>query len=122
MTANGGLGQWLEARCRDERLSLRQAATKTGLSHATIAGIRNGNQPSPESIKKLAEAFSGNGQERLALEDSLLVLAGYRIERPAGQELSQPVCRLLDKISQFSEPQLQIMERFADFIAETGQK
>lgn len=122
MCKDGGLGQWLEARCRDEHLSLRQAATKTGLSHATIAGIRNGNQPSAESIKKLAGAFSGNGQELLALEDSLLVLAGYRIERPEGQELSQPVCRLLDKISQFSEPQLQIMERFADFIAETGEK
>ena len=122
MCANGGLGQWLEARCREERLSLRQAATKTGLSHATIAGIKNGVQPSAETIKKLAEAFSGNGQERLALEDSLLVLAGYRIERPEGVELSQPVSRLLDKLAQFSEPQLKIMERFADFIAQMEQK
>jgi len=58
----------------------------------------------------------------LALEDKLLVLSGHRSERSEGEELSEPVARLLDRMSQFSEPQLRIMERFAEFIAGIGVK
>ncbi len=57
----GGIGQWLKARCQKEGLSLRQAASKTGLSHATIADIMSGAQASPQTIKKLATAFGGDG-------------------------------------------------------------
>lgn len=120
MSPKGNLGSWLEEICKRERLSLRQAAAKTGLSHATISDIIKGVQPTSESIKKLAEAFSGNGDHhRQSVEDLLLTLSGYRSKRE-GSELSEPVARLMDKISQFSKPQLKVMGRFADFIAEMG--
>lgn len=82
MENQGKLGQWLEKRCKRERLSLRQAAAKTGLSHATLADIIKGSHPSPETIKKLARGFGGDGNRMLALEDRLLVLAGYKREEP----------------------------------------
>ena len=112
-----GLGSWLAERCQREGLSLRQAATKTGLSHATIRDIINGAQASPQTIKKLAAAFGGNGRRRLVLEDKLLTLAGYRSQRPS-EELNEPLAGLVDKLSQFSESQLKLVEHFADFLAE----
>lgn len=120
--AKGGLGHWLEEHCQKEGLSLRQAAEKTGLSHATIADIIKGAQPSPESIKKLAEAFGGNGHRRLVIEDRLLVLAGYRTPRPEGEEPSEPLAQLLDKVSELSEPQLKLLGHFADFISDMERK
>lgn len=100
-------------------MSLRQATAKTGLSHATIDDIRKGGRASAQTIRKLAEGFSESGDhQKLALEDELLVLGGYRTQRPEGQELSQPLARLMDIISGFSEPQLKIMSRFAEFLAE----
>lgn len=114
-----GLGQWLKERCKAERLSLRQAAVRSGLSHATIADIMKGTSPSPETIKKLAHAFGEDGNQRLALEDSLLILAGYRTERPEGRDLSQPLARLMDMVANFNEPQLKLMAHFAEFLAET---
>ena len=117
-----GLAQWLNETCRREGLSLRQAGAKTGLSHGTIRDIRNGVSPSPESIRKLAEAFGGDGHEKLALEDQLLVLAGYRSPRPEGHEFSQPLARLIDRLSQFNGPQLQMMTHFAEFLAEMEKK
>jgi len=116
---NKGLGQWLKERCKAERLSLRQAAVRSGLSHATIADIMKGTSPSPETIKKLAHAFGEDGNQRLALEDSLLILAGYRTERPEGRDLSQPLARLMDMVANFDEPQLKLMAHFAEFLAET---
>lgn len=117
------LGGWLEDRCRKEGLSLRQAATKTGLSHATIAHIVKGGHASPESVRKLADAFSESGDhEKVALEDELLVLAGYRRARPQQGELSQPLARLMDIVSEFSGSQLKLMVRFAEFVAEMMKK
>ena len=113
-----GLGQWLKDRCQAEGLSLRQAAAKTGLSHATIADVINGTSPSPETIKRLSHSFGGDGNEGLALEDSLLILAGYRTQRPDGEDLNQPMARLMDKVANFSEPQLKLMARFAEYLAE----
>lgn len=111
------LARWLAERCQEEHLSLRDAAAKADLSHTTIADIRNGGRPSAETIKKLAGAFGGNGQhQRAALEDLLLTLSGYRSNRPEG-ELSEPLARLMDKLSQFSDAELEIMGSFADFIA-----
>jgi len=118
MQARGRLGKWVEETCKQERLSLRQAASKTGLSHATIDDIRKGGGASAETIRKLAQAFGGDGREMLALEDKLLILSGYRSERPEGEDLSEPMARLLDRLSGFSEPQLRIMESFAEFLAE----
>ncbi len=122
MTANNGLSQWLQERCKQERLSLRQAADKTGLSHATIGDIIKGTQASSQTIKKLAVAFGGENHQTLALEDKLLVLAGYRTPRPEGEELTEPMARLLDRLSHFSNPQLEIMEHFANFISKTEAK
>jgi len=114
-----GLSQWLKDRCTAEGLSTRQAAARTGLSHATISDIINGaSLPSPETIKRLAKAFGEDGNERLALEDSLLILAGYRTQRPDGEDISQPLARLMDKVANFSEPQLKLMARFAEYLAD----
>jgi transcriptional regulator with XRE-family HTH domain len=114
----GGLGNWLKETCQRERLSLRQAATKTGLSHATIAQLMKRGSASPETIMKLATAFGGNGKQRWAMEDKLLVLAGYRTERPDREELSEPQARLLDKLDKLREPELKVLSHFADFVAE----
>ncbi|MBA7558643.1 hypothetical protein ES708_00247 [subsurface metagenome] len=103
---------------RSEHLSLRQAAAKTSLSHATIADIRKGVRPDPETIMKLARAFGSDGAQGLALEDHLLTLAGYRTPRPEGEELSIAMATLMDKVSKFSDPQVKIMTRFADFLTE----
>ena len=112
-----GLGSWLAERCQKECLSLRQAATKTGLSHATIRGIMNGATASQKTIKKLAAAFGGDGRRRLVLEDKLLTFAGYRSQRP-GDELNEPLAGLVDKLSQFSERQLKLVEHFTEFVAD----
>lgn len=118
----GGVGQWLAERCQLEGLSLRQAAEKTGLSHATIADITKGGQPSAETIKKLAGAFGGDGHRKLAVEDKLLILAGYRTPRPEGEEVSELLAQLLDKLSHFSEPKLEVVGHFIDFISRMEKK
>ena len=121
--AKGDLGQWLKERCEKEGLSLRQMAAKTGLSHGTIGDVIKGVQPSAQTICKLAKAFSRDGtHQRLALEDKLLVLAGYRTQRSDEEEVSEPAARLIDSLSKFNELQLKIMARFADFLSETEEK
>ena len=120
MEEQGNLGQWLQAICRSEHLSLREAAAKTGLSHVTIANITRGSGASPETIRKLAKAFADGTKERLALEDHLLVLAGCRTQRSEGEEISEPLAQLMDKAKQLNNPQLKIMTRFADFLTEIG--
>ena len=103
--------------CQKQGLSLRQAAAKTGLSHGTIEGIIRGAAPSPETIRRLAQSFGGDGHnEKLALEDSLLILAGYRTPRPEGQDLTQPLARLLDAVAHFDEAKLKLMADFAEYL------
>jgi len=114
--ADDGIGQWLKGECQRRRLSLREAGELTGLSHSTIQTIIKSGHASAETVRKLANAFGGDGNEGLSLEDYLMVLTGYRTKREEG-ELSQPVARLLDKLGQFSEPQLKLMEHFADYLA-----
>jgi len=117
-TAADGISQWLKEMCKKEGLSLRQAAARAGVSHATLAKAIKSDSTSPETIRKLALAFGGNGEAtRLALEDKLLILAGHRTNRPE-EELSEPMARLLDKLSHFSEPELKVIGRFADFLSE----
>ena len=117
MQEQGKLGQWLKERCEREHLSLRQVAIKTGVSHQTIAGLIDGKKALPTTIKKLAHGFGGDGKRRLALEDKLLVLAGYRTERPS-EKLSEPLAQLIDKVQKFDEPQIKMMLSFADFLVE----
>ena len=113
-----GLGEWLQQKCRKEGLSLREAGRKAGLSHSTIRDIISGHSiPFPETIRKLARAFTDGHHSAVALENTMLVLAGHVTEREA-KELSEPMARLLDIISDFSEPQLKVMTRFADFLAD----
>ncbi len=112
------LGDWLKGTCEKQGLSLRQVAARSSLSHGTIAGIIKGSHPSPHTVRKLAECFAGEGHERLALEDNLLVLAGYRTQRPEGQNLNQPLARLMDMVSRLSEPQLKLVISFAEFLAD----
>jgi len=113
------LGKWLKAKCDEEGLSLRQVATRVGVSHQTIAGLMNSKKALPQTIKKLAKAFGGDHHQMAALEDKLLILAGYRTER-VEEALSEPLARLLDKLGHFNNSQLMIMEQFADFISKTG--
>jgi len=115
------LGEWLKAKCDEERLSLRQVAKKAGVSHQTIAGLMNGKKALPQTIKRLAKAFGNDHHQTIALEDKLLSLAGYRTERPE-EALSEPLARLLDKLSDFDVAQLGIVEQFTDFISKTGRK
>jgi len=93
------LDQWLKERCKAEHLSLRQAGVKTGLSHATIGDIINGSHPIPGTIMKLARGFSddSDGEQRLALEDKLLGLAGCRTPRPE-KEPNELLSQLMDVV------------------------
>lgn len=109
-----GVGEWLKETCKREGLSLRQAGAKAGLSHGTIEGIIKGSSPAPETIKRLARAFGGNSQQALALEDSLLILAGYRTERSG--DMSQPLGRIIDLIADFDEVKLKLMADFAEYL------
>ena len=118
MEEQGNLAHWLADRCQKEHLTLRQAAAKTGLSHTTIYQILNGGGAFPETIGKLAKAFADGTNERLALEDHLLVLAGYRTQRSEGEEPSELVAHLVDKVGRFKESQLKMMDRFADLLIE----
>lgn len=120
MEKHRSVAQWLEERCQLEHLSNRQAAARTGMSHATIADIRRGGRPSTETIRKLAIAFGGDGELGLALEDRLLVLAGYRTPRPEGEEPSESMAELMDKLAKFDDQQLNVMSKFADFVTGLG--
>jgi len=116
-----GLKDWLRIKMEKENLSLRKAAMMTQLSHGTIADILKGVSPSAETVRKLAQGFSsGDGHERLALEDELLVLAGHRTGRAEAEDVSPTMGRLLDTVASFSEPQLNIMTEFAKFLADRG--
>ena len=120
MPRQSRLGAWLHQKCQEERLSLRRAAAKTGLSHTAIDGIIKGASPAPQAIRKLAQAFSRGENERLALEDYLLTLAGYRTQRV--DEISLPMARLLDVVAPFSERQLKLMLDFTDFLIEVDRQ
>jgi len=112
------VAEWLKQVCEKERLSLREAAQRTGLSHSTIREVLNGARPSPETVRKLAQGFAGDGAyQRSVLEDKLLILAGYRTGQPQ-RELTGPLAELIDKVSEFSEPQVRLMARFAEFLAD----
>ncbi len=114
------LAKWLEKRCKDEKLSYRQAASKAHISHATVATIRKGTRPSAATIVKLAEAFGNNGKnQRSALEDYLLTLCGYRSGNQAAKS-TEPLARLLDRLSHFDEEKLKLVEAFVDFSATLG--
>jgi len=115
--SHGDIAQWLRERCRRERLSLRQVADRSGLSHATVAQVMKTGAASPATVRKLVQAFYGDGKQGMVVEDELLVAAGHRTPRPNG-EMSEAMAWLLDKLSHFSEPQLRLVGQFADFIAE----
>ena len=112
---DNGLGLWLQKECDRNKLSLRAAGEKTGLSHSTIRDIVNGSIPNPDTIRKLANAFSDGNQHEQALENKLSILAGHRTEHQVGS-INEPVARLLDIISEFSEQQVMLLVRFADFL------
>lgn len=117
-----GLGQWLREVCREEKLSLRQAAVKTGLSHSTISEVKKTGVASPETIKKLARAFSEDGSHhRLVLEDKLLVLAGCR-SRHSEDKISEPLAQLIDAVARFGEPQIKLVTHFAQYLSQMEEK
>lgn len=99
--AANAFGQWIEDKCKNDHPSLREIAHKVGVSHQTIAGLKAGKRPLPETIEKLARAFGG--KRWLALQNYLLVLAGYKAE-----DSSQP--DLLEKASLLSPQHQRILE------------
>lgn len=117
-----GLDQWLRERRQKEGLSLRKAAARVGLSHGTIADIEKGVTPSRATIRKVAQGFSRDENERLALEDNLLTLAGYRTPRSDGKDLSPALGRLLDVMADFDEGDLNIMTEFAQWLSAVVKK
>jgi len=115
-----GLGTWLKERCKEERLSVRQAAAKVGLSHATISDIINGGRPSAATIVKLADGFGNNDEQKAELNDLLLGLSGYRSGgNKAGT--SEPRARVIDQLSHLDPGQLEIVEQLTSFITKAGQ-
>jgi len=85
------LGNYLR-KLRGKR-SLRDVAERTGLSHTYIADVENGFRrgsnkpikPTPETLKKLSEAYGGGEYT------NLMVLAGYWPE----DELLEPKDKIL---------------------------
>ena len=122
MTDNNSLGGWIQGKCNEEGLSLRQMATKVGVSHQTIAGLMTGKKALPQTIKKLAKAFGNDHHHQtIALEDKLLVLAGYRTERPE-EELNEARAKIMDIAQNFNEPELDMLYKFAVFLAKAKVK
>jgi len=105
----GNLGRWLRERCQREHLSLRQAAARSGLSHATLAQVIKSGHASPETIRKLAQAFGGEGG--LALEDYLLELAGYRTPRPREKGREQGYLEIISQLSPEHQRILEVLVR-----------
>lgn len=115
------IAEWLEGICTKEHLSLRQAADRASLSHATLSSIKNGSRPTAATISKLAAAFSNDGpSQKAALEDKLLALCGYR-SAVSGITTREPLARLLDKLSGFNDEQLGLIETIIDFCATLGE-
>ena len=115
---NKNLGKWLKKVCKKEGLSLRQAGDKAGLSHATIQCIIKGGNPSSITVRKLARGFCPGGKnELMVIEEELLVITGHKTRSTNGS-MSQPLGRLLDSVKGFSEAELKIVSRFAEFVAQ----
>lgn len=117
MAEETALGRWLKERCQQDHLSLRQVGEKAGISHATVHTIIKGSHATAETVTKLAHAFSGDGNRKIALEDELLILAGYRTRQ---EQISQPVAQLLDIVSHFSASQLKVVSAFAEYLIEVN--
>ncbi len=68
----GDIGEYLRSLREGQKLSLREAAARTGVSVSYITQIENGKRkaPGPEVLKKLAPAYN------VAVRD-LLKAAGY---------------------------------------------
>lgn len=118
MTDGTDLAGWLRERCQNEHLSLRQVGDKAGLSHSTVHTIIKGGHASAETVTKLAHAFGGDGNQKIALEDELLTLAGYRTRQ---EHISQPLAELLDIVNHFSPSQLKVVSAFATYLTEVSQ-
>lgn len=62
--------------------------------------------------------LKNTGGKKNSLVGEKLLLVGYRTQRPQGENLSQPLARLMDIASRLSDTQLKLMVRFADFLVE----
>jgi len=115
MKAQDSFGEWLKQRCEENHISLRQAGEKAGLSHSTIHTIIKGGHASAETVTKLAHAFGGGGNQRIALEDKLFRLAGYRSKQ---EHLSEAMAELMDIVKDFSELKIRVVIEFATYLKE----
>lgn len=110
------LQQWLKGKCKQERLSVRNVGIRCGLSHTTIAEILKGQGVMGSTIKKLAQGFATSEAEKLALEDKLLILAGFRSERPEESTLTESQAHLIAKVKLAGEAEVEMMLSFASFL------
>ncbi len=118
MVGETALGKWLKERCQKDHLSMRQVGEKAGISHATVHTIIKGGHATAATVTKLAHAFSGDGnRKKIALEDELLILAGYRSRQ---EQISLPVAELLDIVKHFSASQLKVVSSFAEYLIEVN--
>jgi len=87
------VSKWLTDIRRKQHLSLRGAASQTGLSYSTIASIEQGVRPSFQTIKMLAWGFGGRGPgflpQGLALFNKLMAIHSTTIliTKPNGDEI-----------------------------------
>jgi len=81
-----------------------------------------GCRPSPQTIRKLAIFFTGNGASQAevgALEDHLLALAGYRTPVPEARK-SEALMRVEAKLRGCDGRKLSLIEQFIDFLNSLG--
>jgi transcriptional regulator with XRE-family HTH domain len=57
MTPDQPFGHWLRAELRLHRLSLRQVAERSGVSHSTLSRLLRGRQPSLSTAARIARAL-----------------------------------------------------------------
>ena len=87
-----------------------------------VTVVVRGGRPSPQTIRKLARFFSGDGaspSEMSAVEDHLLALAGYRTMLPEALN-SETLSRLEAKLRGCGERDLTLIESFIDFLNSLG--
>jgi transcriptional regulator with XRE-family HTH domain len=57
MTPDQPFGHWLRSELRLHRLSLRQVAERSGVSHSTLSRLLRGRQPSLSTAARIARAL-----------------------------------------------------------------
>ncbi|WP_199614709.1 helix-turn-helix domain-containing protein [Paenibacillus alkalitolerans] len=109
------IGAFLKGLRKERRLTLREAANRSGLSHSYINSIEQGKHPktkapispSPDSLKALAKAYD------YPYED-LLKEAGVINEEIREQLISEKKKEAIEIIRQLPEEDIDFIKRFLE--------